>query len=540
MKLTGKANLATARPTGSPATAAQTSEEFPPPRTDRPRPHVCGVCKRPFARLEHLKRHERSHTKEKPFKCNECQRCFARRDLLLRHQQKLHTETAPQARPRAARRDSHSGVVPGPKVRKNSIAAGGAASGRAIVNQNGTNSSMRPRANTISHVDNHTLNMLQNPTSAGLNGGRPMGTLGGLNAGTLNLHQLHGPGSQFAFRGMSSNMSHSGHLPDLRLDTSVAAGLDMSSGLHTAPILSNISELGMESMFYGPGTINPAALHYMDSPTGMAGTPASPFPSHFGNMRSGGGLIDDDESLYSVNMWSGNHAAHHHRSQSMGAGVHPGGELDFGYGGSSPSVISSTGHDSLISDVLLDASSNSTAFSTLNATTSSPGNWNGHPAMMTPPLTGSSAMGGMAGPGQMTRHQPQQSLPSSLAAVSLTQGTLVPSPPAANVNSMFSSIDSPTPSALSLSYSGPQHLHQSFMLDSSPVSTPGGGNNAPYMPTHSPDMHFGMHGGPSMSHDIKPNLGHMKREDGHDMWSQETMQPMFQTTKREDGVDMWS
>ncbi|KAH8599870.1 hypothetical protein B0O99DRAFT_466636, partial [Bisporella sp. PMI_857] len=58
--------------------------------TDKPRPHVCGTCQRSFARLEHLKRHERSHTKEKPFECPECARCFARRDLLLRHQQKLH------------------------------------------------------------------------------------------------------------------------------------------------------------------------------------------------------------------------------------------------------------------------------------------------------------------------------------------------------------------------------------------------------------------------------------------------------------------
>lgn len=59
-------------------------------KTDKPRPHVCSVCTRAFARLEHLKRHERSHTNEKPFQCAACGRCFARRDLVLRHQQKLH------------------------------------------------------------------------------------------------------------------------------------------------------------------------------------------------------------------------------------------------------------------------------------------------------------------------------------------------------------------------------------------------------------------------------------------------------------------
>lgn len=60
-------------------------------KTDKPRPHICTICTRAFARLEHLKRHERSHTNEKPFQCAACGRCFARRDLVLRHQQKLHS-----------------------------------------------------------------------------------------------------------------------------------------------------------------------------------------------------------------------------------------------------------------------------------------------------------------------------------------------------------------------------------------------------------------------------------------------------------------
>lgn len=74
-------------------------------KTDKPRPHICTTCTRAFARLEHLKRHERSHTNEKPFQCAACGRCFARRDLVLRHQQKLHTDL-----PNIMRRNSRDGT----------------------------------------------------------------------------------------------------------------------------------------------------------------------------------------------------------------------------------------------------------------------------------------------------------------------------------------------------------------------------------------------------------------------------------------------
>lgn len=96
------------------------TEPIPPKsmliKTDKPRPFTCATCTRSFARLEHLKRHERSHTKEKPFQCPVCERCFARRDLLLRHKQKLHASftVGQQQGPQQPRKRSRStsGSVP--------------------------------------------------------------------------------------------------------------------------------------------------------------------------------------------------------------------------------------------------------------------------------------------------------------------------------------------------------------------------------------------------------------------------------------------
>lgn len=81
----------------------------------KPRLFVCTVCTRAFARHEHLKRHERSHTKEKPFSCGVCQRKFSRRDLLLRHAQKLHAgcdDAIKRLRRKSVRSKSVSSPIP--------------------------------------------------------------------------------------------------------------------------------------------------------------------------------------------------------------------------------------------------------------------------------------------------------------------------------------------------------------------------------------------------------------------------------------------
>ncbi|KAL2793811.1 hypothetical protein BJX66DRAFT_325834 [Aspergillus keveii] len=57
--------------------------------------HQCLRCGKEFARLEHLQRHERSHTKEKPYQCTECDKAFTRKDLLTRHSRLTHSANRP-------------------------------------------------------------------------------------------------------------------------------------------------------------------------------------------------------------------------------------------------------------------------------------------------------------------------------------------------------------------------------------------------------------------------------------------------------------
>ncbi|KAF2838232.1 hypothetical protein M501DRAFT_866405 [Patellaria atrata CBS 101060] len=292
---------------------------FPPPKTDKPRPHVCGTCGRSFARLEHLKRHERSHTKEKPFECNQCSRCFARRDLLLRHQQKLHQAGAASTRPRNGRRESTSGMATvGGRIRKNSVAGGMAGTPNVPT-------SMRPRANTISHIDGAALNDLLAAHNSTLRGGIPNGHIH-----HPNVNSMAGSGG-FDYRGMPG-LGHAGHAGLPKINTHLGIGL--GGGLRTAPIPNFNDPFDIDKMFHSGSTVNPAQLHF-SSPLGP---PQSPF--HLGHFHGIPGLDEDDgfdwaAGLDSSMMMNGNH--------------------EHNFDGSSPSAIS-TASQSGFSEIMLDGS----------------------------------------------------------------------------------------------------------------------------------------------------------------------------------------
>ena len=268
-------SLATGRAqSGGKANASQNGTangQFPPPKTDKPRPHVCGTCGRSFARLEHLKRHERSHTKEKPFECPECTRCFARRDLLLRHQQKLHMTNTTSSRPRSGRRESvSSATVSTGRVRKNSVANG------SVAGSAGIGATHRPRANTISHIDLSGLGLLDttNPTFSRMNA-----------LGLANSHMGMGGlpgGMNFDYRGMSNAMGHHGHHGLPKLDTHMMNNMDITNSLRTAPPYVSFGGFDVDQLF-GPGsTINPAQLHFGGSVSATQPNfpPLEPFTVH--------------------------------------------------------------------------------------------------------------------------------------------------------------------------------------------------------------------------------------------------------------------
>jgi hypothetical protein len=199
---------------------------------------------------------------------------------------------------------------------------------------------MRPRANTISHVDGAAMQMM---AAANAHVSR-MPPTHSRHPSLIGLPSHHG---LEAF-GMASALAHRGVPHGLpKLETHGIGGMDFSNGLRTAPAMAFGSEFEMDGMFFGgsPGsTINPNALHYSDSPPSMAMGPLSPFTHGLPDMSATSQSLEDGFDWLT--------GCDHQMSFSN--------PTETAVDGSSPSALSTTSQSG-ISDVMVDGSNHHTA-----------------------------------------------------------------------------------------------------------------------------------------------------------------------------------
>ncbi|KLU88574.1 hypothetical protein MAPG_07559, partial [Magnaporthiopsis poae ATCC 64411] len=96
-------------------TPSSIAEDNGESRQQKPKTLPCKYCSKRFRRVEHVQRHERTHTKEKPFACtwDRCGKTFGRRDLLARHNKLVHLNESSKDGPRP-RKASLGSVQGGP------------------------------------------------------------------------------------------------------------------------------------------------------------------------------------------------------------------------------------------------------------------------------------------------------------------------------------------------------------------------------------------------------------------------------------------
>lgn len=217
----------------------------------------------------------------------------------------------------------------GGRGRKNSVAS-------SVGGQGGANGvGMRPRANTISHIDTSGL-------FGGLGGARAYGMTNGLglHSGSNGFYGSSG----LDFRASTGMSHHTAHPSLPRIDTSSIPS-NYSGGLRTAPIHGMSDHFDFEKLLSHGSTINPAQLHS----GGSMGSPTSPFSGGFPNFQNMSGL-EEDEAFG----WTGG------LDTSLVLNGH-----DQAIDGSSPSAIS-TASQSGFSEVMLDGSNNPTHSSAAN------------------------------------------------------------------------------------------------------------------------------------------------------------------------------
>lgn len=197
---------------------------------------------------------------------------------------------------------------------------------------------MRPRANTISHVEGAAVGMMSasNPPPP-----RPSHAGHG-HAHHPSLSGMSGiPG--FDFRGMQPDNRHHSFNGLAKIDTA-AIPVNLSDGLRTAPVFGSFNpEFGLGDIMLGQGTtINPAQLHFSGPPSAFVDTPTSPFTPGFPTLPTTTQSGSDDEIKYDwINGFD----------NTMKLTATNESAID----GSSPSAMS-TGSQSGISEAFLDSS----------------------------------------------------------------------------------------------------------------------------------------------------------------------------------------
>jgi hypothetical protein len=157
-----------------------------------------------------------------------------------------------------------------------------------------------------------------------------------------------GPGL-YESRGMSTAMGHHGVLHGLPKLETHGLNLDIGGSLRTAPPFGGFEHgFDMGSILFGSGTtVNPAQLHFTDSPHALGfDIPVSPYSQAFLGMPSGSGLMNEDGNFEWMNSFDHQMSFDHTNEHAIA--------------GSSPSAIS-TGSPSGVSEVMPDNPMNNTA-----------------------------------------------------------------------------------------------------------------------------------------------------------------------------------
>lgn len=208
---------------------------------------------------------------------------------------------------------------------------------------------MRPRANTISHVDQSAMQMIAQANASIAPPRNPQPHHGHNRHPSLAGLPIHG--FDHTFGGMAAAMGHRGTPHGLKIETQQPMG-DFGNGLRTAPPMAALNpDFDLETLMFGTtmsgSTVNPNALHYAsDSPPSMV-MDQNPFAASMAEMTASQPLDDNFDWLTGFENQMSFANAENVVDES------------------SPSAISTTSQSG-ISDVMLDGSNHKAPAGTSN------------------------------------------------------------------------------------------------------------------------------------------------------------------------------